>query len=280
MLEEEGYPLIKCNRKRSNKITKSNLIMFSIIKLAKMEDNEICCGLVTRDILQVVDISGTDYIGNVVIRLGQKKIMGQLLMIEADKYDIAVFCLLREMFGLGFPPVLIIEYDCIRYIVTKRRETRGLREDDFYPYTVANREFRFKLAILIYLCKLIGCPLSFNDIRVHNGSPIFWRCNYLGLRKASSVSNDIFMKLFGMSLEHGRRGLMTQFAKTVIDYFRNVDFDTDELRGCLYLRDGIIRYAKGTKIKYKLSRYPRQIEDVIEENYVLLRGNRPFNIFR
>jgi len=66
----------------------------------------------------------------------------------------------------------------------------------------------------------------------------------------------------------------------VINYFRGIDFDSDTVRQCIYLSDSPIRSGKGNKCRYKLSRSPREIEGVIEENLSLLIGPYPFKIFR
>lgn len=248
-----------------------------------MEDNTICCGDIHPFVLDIIGQEDNAYIGNINMKiphLNNLHVAGQIIMIEPITYDIPVFSLLREMFGLSFPMVIIAKYKSCDFIITKRFIPRDLKEDDYYPPTVANRDFRFHLALLVFVCKIIGCALKLNDIKVYNGKPYFWKCKSLGYRKASFINEDAFLKLFGISLEDAKKNKLSQFAREVLEYFNEVDFDTDVLRKCLYMKDDIVRYSKGLRVKYPLSRKPRCIEDVMEENYSTLIGEYPFSIFK
>ena len=88
---------------------KNDLIINIVIKL-KMEDNLIVCGD-TEGIIKIIGMEKNDFVGDVKVWTGREAITGQVIMIEAERYDIAVFSLLREMFGLEFPTVLIATYE-------------------------------------------------------------------------------------------------------------------------------------------------------------------------
>lgn len=242
-------------------------------------------GAIFNDIIRILGIENDKtLIGEVNINLGKDNdnkylITGQLLLIELEIYDIVVFSLLKEMFGIDFPRIRFVKYDHVDYAVIKRFGDRTLELEDYYPATDLNLLFRYNLCLLIYLCKLIGTPFKLNDVRVLNGYPFIWKCNMLGYRNAQTVNEEEFLKLFDIEMKQAKRGIRNPMIEKVIEYFLNIDFDTDYLRGILYLNTEAIRFRKGTKVKYALSRRPKEIEDVIEENYGLLQGPYPFSIF-
>lgn len=231
-------------------------------------------------VITPVVIDGLDIIADVHICLGKHDIRGQIRMMEADKYDMVVFYLIRDMFGLSFPMVGAVRYRGMNYIVVKRFASRILKTADYYPRTKENRDFRFMLGKLIYICKLVGCSFSLKNVEVVDGIPILWRCNGLGYRTTSTINDIDFSYIMGVSKDNLRKGLGNKLAKDIIDDLREVDFDTDILRGYVYLREAEMRFAKGQRKKYPLSRHPRQIAITIEENYGLLLGEYPFNIFK
>jgi hypothetical protein len=243
-------------------------------------------GTIYNDILRIVSWENEKtLIGEVNLNLGKATdnkylIQGQILLIELETYDIIVFSLIREMFGLDFPLVRGITYDCVDYAIVKRFGDRMLEEKDYYPNSELNLIFRYKLGLLIYFCKLVGCPLKLSDVRVYNGCPFLWKCNLLGYRNAGTLDEEEFLKVFGLEMKQAKHGTRNLIIDKIIEYFLEIDFDTDYLRGVLHLSDEMIRYRKGLRVRYELSRRPKEIEDVIEENYGLLQGPNPFAIFK
>jgi|SRR5579885_132521 len=255
-------------------------------------DDPVHLGYVFDDLIQIIGFdpdlhannSNTAMIANVDAKImeGEKIIYratGQVWLIDIDFYDLVVFSELRKMFGFDFPRVAVINYRGVDYITVPRFGDRELRENDYWPHTTENTLFRFNLALIIYFCKLIGCPFNLKDVRVLNGVPFFWKGRSLGYRNTGTVTSIEFEKIFGLSLETLKRGEGNTLSYEVIKYFREVDFDTDVLRGILYVKDSVIRYRKGTRIKYQLTRVPKIIEELIEENHSLLLSEYPFNIF-
>lgn len=242
-------------------------------------------GMIFNDIMRIVGTENDKiFIGEVDFNLGKfsdprYRITGQILLIELETYDIVVFALLREMFGVDFPRIRIGTYEHVNYALMKRVGSRPLELSDYFPATELNLLFRFNLCVLSYMCKLIGAPFKLDDVNVLNGYPFLWKCNMLGYRNASNINDEEFLKLFGLEMAQAKLGERNEMIDRVIEYFLDIDFDTDYLRKILYLSDETIRYRKGIRVKYKLSRLPKQIEDVIEENYGLLQGPYPFSIF-
>jgi len=146
-------------------------------------------------------------------------VRGRLLMIEAETYDIVAFYLLRQLFKLHFPMVVTFEYtnfkpgmighlvpsSGIRYIATKAFDDRALDPADYYPPNEKNLNFRYQLCLIVFFCKLVGCPLSLREIRVFNGLPFFWRANHIGMHNARTVTEEEFSYLFGISTADARR---------------------------------------------------------------------------
>lgn len=249
-------------------------------------------GIIMDDVLKIVGMEGTDIIADVNITLGpgsirRQDIRGQLLMIEIDDtnnyggtYDIVAFSLIREMFGLDFPRIGTITYHGTNYIVCKRFADRPIKLDDYWPNTEANREFRFRLGMIIYFCKLVGCALHLSDVRVLDGYPFYWRCTSMGYKNCHTVTEAEFGRILGFHFSKTSHAFTHYMVRALTQHFTSVDFDTDVLRGHLYLKDDIVRFTKGNKVKYPLSRRPREIENLIEQNYSVLLSSYPFNIFK
>lgn len=244
-------------------------------------DNSLLLGEIYEDSLRVIGSTETATIGDVKVIIGGKKYFGQVLLYLADlyKYDMVVFFLLKEMFGIEYPMVLGITHFQIPYIAVKREFVRDIEEKDYYPHTNENLFTRWHLMKLIYVCRLIGCHLSLSDIRMRNGYPHVWLCNSLGNPRPRTITNAEFEKIFGISSEKAKDGNYTPLIRHLIHDLREYSLDTDELRGILYLRDQEMRYAKGERVRYPLTKRPREIENTIEENWHILDSKRPFSLF-
>jgi hypothetical protein len=261
-------------------------------------DTIINLGPILDDVIDVVDInydlrannSNTALIANMRANIYNKNKptpdriileihLAQFWLIPAESYDLIVFASLRAMFGLEFPRLGIVTYYNQNYILMKRFGDRELEEKDYWPHNTKNFRFRFNLALIVYFCRLIGCPFQLKDVRVLKGIPFYWKCRNLGYRNTTTVSSEEFYKIFGIDLETLKTGAGNCMARAVIKYFREIDFDTDILRGILYVKDSEIRYKKGVRVKYPLTRRPKIVEELIEENYSLLIGEFPYKIF-
>jgi hypothetical protein len=66
----------------------------------------------------------------------------------------------------------------------------------------------------------------------------------------------------------------------VVRYFREVDFDMDTIRECIYLREGAVRSTRGNRSKFPLARGQKQVEKLLTQNHAILRGPFPYRIFR
>lgn len=176
-------------------------------------------GLLTDDMIQIVAQEGAEYIANVDFTLGEGsrhavRITGQVVMFEANHYDIVACALLRELFGLRFPQLIIVNYSgtlgaprfgvpptSCRFVVGRRFPDRELRRSDYDPPTAENDEFRYQLCLLIYFCKFVGCNFSLDKVRVLDGNPFIWRCLIIGHENAQTVSPEDFLLLFGVEME-------------------------------------------------------------------------------
>jgi hypothetical protein len=258
--------------------------MDSIINIGHVFDDVI--GIIGVDYDLHANNSNTALIANISAKILDMKRFGilavyngQAWLIPAESYDLIAFGGLRAMFGFEFPRIAIVTYRDENYIFVKRFGDRELEEKDYWPHTTENCHFRFNLALIVYFCRLVGCPLHLKDVRVLNGIPFIWKGKNLGYRNTTTVNEKEFEKIFGISLKALKTGEGNYMAHAVIEYFRGIDFDTDILRGILYIKDTEIRYRKGMRVKHPLVRKPKVIEELIEENYSLLMGEYPFNIF-
>jgi hypothetical protein len=354
-------------------------------------------GLLTDGMVNIRGRKGCEFIADVDFTVGEGsrhavRVTGQVLMFEANHYDIVAFALLRELFGLRFPQLIIVNYAgslgaghlgapsiACRFVVSKRFTDRELRESDYYPLTPENFEFRYQLCLLIYFCKFVGCNFSLDKVRVMDGYPFFWRCPLIGYAKAQTVSPEEFLLLFGVEMataghiyyspvqsamailekqkisernrimvrseiaylgnnarfvpllsesglgvdhekgsepkieEHLRvlgpygelddeeRSLLASLSDSqlsgtglvainrdlkpsemfekVVKYFREVDFDKDRIRECLYIREGVGRGPRAKLRVFPLSGHNADIAAHLEEKHALLSGYFPFRIF-
>jgi hypothetical protein len=72
-------------------------------------------GLMTDTMVKILTRQGQDFIAEVDFVLGKGTmrpywIHGQLIMIPAETYDMVVFSLLREMYGLDFPKLMVVNF--------------------------------------------------------------------------------------------------------------------------------------------------------------------------
>lgn len=287
-------------------------------------------GRLTEEMVSFVGMDGPDYIASVDFTLGAGskrpfQVKGQLILTEQRTYDMVVFALLREMFGLEFPRLIIVDYfDHIyriagKMIATRRFPDRPLKQIDYFPHTEKNLAFRYQLSLMVFFCKFVGCPFSLRDVRVLDGVPFFWRASSLGSRNAPTITPEEFSMLFGVTPEVARdvfhssnheslsdgdilskKGQLltdddlfsvvtpnvnyseikgTMF-NMVVEFFREVDFDLDAIRSCIYIQENAVRSAVKNKKNFELSRSPREIERVLEENHSILCSAYPFRIFR
>jgi hypothetical protein len=187
-------------------------------------------GLLTDSMVKILTRQGQDFIAEVDFVLGKGTmrpywIHGQLIMIPAETYDMVVFSLLREMYGLGFPKLMIVNFtnfqslvvdgeplwlDNAKFIVSKRFNDRDLRVKDYHPATKKNRTFRFRLCLLIYFCKFVGVDFDLRHVRVINDNgdgkvPFLWRVGPLGHRNAKTVDATMFANLFGVDFDVATR---------------------------------------------------------------------------
>lgn len=291
------------------------------------------CGKLKSDLISGVThlANGKEVIVDINFVLGRGTlrpypIHGRLLLMQAETYDIIAFYLLRQLFKLYFPMIISVKFSnfepwmlCqlipppgIRYIATKIFDDRPLDLADYYPACDKNFQFRYQLCLIIFFCKMVGCPLSLHDIRVLNGYPFFWQATYLGLPNSRTVTESEFSYLFGIPLGDARRvyvgqsrteinastlsdtltskytqhekqeyvNLRSPMFDEVIKYFREVGFEPDLVRACLYIRENPVRSSTGNRAKFKLSIPHAKILKLIEENCSLLSGPYPFKVFR
>lgn len=242
-------------------------------------NNDIFWGRVYNDILQIKSANTSNCVAKIELVLGRKRYYGLINMTELEYYDTAVLFLIKQLFDIQCIEMGIIDYHHVNYLVTPHILFSHIKESDYNPPTLENCQFRFKLAKLIYLFKLIGTEFNINNVLAHDGLPYYQHITNMGFRKSRTINKDMFKLLFGIEDHRISYDKLNKFSKTIIDHFRSCDFDTDVLRGILYLTNDFLKWAKGKRVKYKLSRRPRSIEDVIEENYSLLNGEYPFAIF-
>lgn len=293
-------------------------------------DHPCVAGLMDDKMVKVlgcIDTAFKELVADVNYTIGEStsrphKVIGQILMLEREKYDIVAFALLREMFGFPFPKVMIVNYttlsQCnvpigpgVKYIILKRLSDLPLKVEDYYPATENNFLFRYQLCLIVYFCKFVGCSFSLSDVRVMNGVPYFWKATSIGFKSCSTITEEEFSYLFGIDIDKAKlifvsethnikySGLVTDsviinepspeftldnykgtMLDMVITYFRNIDFDLDVIRQCLYIKENPVRSSTGNRIKFPLSRNPRFTASLLEEHHSLLCGPFPFKIFR
>lgn len=244
-----------------------------------MENHEIILGSIFDDIIQIVRKENNDIIAYFNIIIGKERYDGYARMVEAETYDILVFYLLKTLFEFDFPITLCVNYKNIDYIVCKNFIEEDLKEKYYYPNSENNYWLRLELAKLIFLCKFVGCSVDLNQIKLVKGFPTFWKCASLGVKNCKTINDNEFFKIFGLTLKEMKSGKRNKLVNEVLEHFNSINFDTDVLRGYLHLHNQELKRTKGHKVKFKLSRRPREIEDVIEQNYSLFIGENPFNIF-
>lgn len=181
-------------------------------------------GLLTDSMVKVVAEDKGDLIADVNFVLGERslrpyQVRGQIRMIYPNDYDIVAFYLLRQMYGLYFPPIMVVNYDSshyvkmgdmyvqmsgVNYIVCKQYADRQLQPDDYYPPTEKNFMLRYNLCLLTFFCRFVGVNFSLSDVRVLNGFPFIWRVSGLGYRNAKTITNEEFCYLFGFDKNEAR----------------------------------------------------------------------------
>jgi hypothetical protein len=176
-------------------------------------------GLLTDEMIRVVhrDQQNKEWLGEVDIRWGQNsmrpyRVKGQLHMLFIETYDILVFGLLRELFGIGYPSVTVADYrplfvgdgDFIKgrpyqnpVALIKKMDDRPIAESDYWPVTDENMLFRYRLGILVIFCKIVGAPFVLNSVRVQKGIPFLWRVDNIGIKSAVTLNRHQFSDLFG-----------------------------------------------------------------------------------
>ena len=183
--------------------------------------HECVAGTMTETMVKILTREGQDFIAEVDFVLGKGSmrpywIKGQIIMIPSETYDMVVFSLLRAMYGLDFPKLLIVKFtnfgplvvdgqpmtmDGARFIVGKRFNDRALRVKDYYPLTSKNYEFRYRLCLLIYFCKFVGVDFDLQNVRVLEKVPFIWRVGALGGRNAKTIDAKLFSLLFRVDMD-------------------------------------------------------------------------------
>lgn len=183
--------------------------------------HECVAGTLTETMIKILTRDGQDFIAEVDFTLGKGTmrpywIRGQIIMIPAETYDMLVFSLLRAMYGLDFPKLLMVKFtnfgplvvdgqpmtmDGARFIVSKRFNDRELRVKDYFPLTKKNYEFRFRLCLLIYFCKFVGTDFDLRYVRVMEKVPFMWRIGAMGARNAKTVDPKLFSLLFRVDMD-------------------------------------------------------------------------------
>lgn len=183
--------------------------------------HECVAGTLTETMVKILTRDGQDFIAEVDFTLGKGTmrpywIKGQIIMIPAETYDMIVFSLLRAMYGLDFPKLLVVKFtnfgplvvdgqpmtmDGARFIVSKRFNDRELRVKDYFPLTKKNYEFRFRLCLLIYFCKFVGADFDLRYVRVMEKVPFIWRIGALGGRNAKTIDPKLFALLFRVDMD-------------------------------------------------------------------------------
>lgn len=148
-------------------------------------------------------------------------VQGQLTLIPQLQYDTIAFSLLREYFGFEFPRALLVSHPVTcpvakelqgvygpyvirfgHFAAVKKFDDRELKLSDYYPYTDSNFLFRYRLCLIVYLCKFMGCDFNLTDVRVieQEGEmiPYIWKCQALGYSRAKTVTKEEFARLFRM----------------------------------------------------------------------------------
>jgi len=141
------------------------------------------------------------------------RVRGAMHMVPLQTYDLLVFSLLKGMFGMDYPNVMVADYrrnfvgdntaDVVGkpYVtpvaLVKKMDDRQLVEADYSPATDKNSLFRYRLGILVMFCRLVGVLFSYEMVRVQFGIPYLWRVNSIGNKKAATINRQQFKELFG-----------------------------------------------------------------------------------
>jgi hypothetical protein len=284
-------------------------------------------GLLTDDMIKVLNYNHKEIIARVSFDLaeGTSKsymIEGIVKLQQTETFDSVAFALLRELYDMPFPQLLIVNYYGCPHIMSKLYDDRALKKDDYYPLTLENFMFRYKLCQIIFFCKFVGCSISLADIRVFNEIPYLWDINSIGYKRCSTISVDEFTLLFGVSPDvanhifnsplhayydegeidleavKSQKGIISDSMVTdmetpnikfsdlrytifssVVEYFRTIPYDKDIIRQCIYIRGERVREVKGNRTIFPMTRKPRDISALIEQNFALIHSNYPYRIF-
>lgn len=290
-------------------------------------------GLLNDEMIRVVhrQEDGREGLGEVDIRWGRGtarpyRVKGLFHMIFIETYDILVFSLLRGMFGLEYPNVLVADYRP-EYIgdpeniklrpylnpvaLVKKMDDRELQESDIWPPSEKNYLMRFRLGVLVLFCRVVGAAFFLGNVRVQNGIPYIWRVHKVGEKKALTLSKKQFADLFGFKVEQLNKdenyripgiddpsinAVMTRIVDRIrkkqefqasmpplfdlaVRYLKECDFDLDVLRELVHLRENPVRGRLSSKGRLKLALPVAQILANIEENYSILDGPSPLDLF-
>lgn len=208
-------------------------------------------GLLTDEMIKIVskDPLEKERVCEVDIKWGQNtlrpyRVKGQFNMISIETYDILVFSLLRDLFGLGYPSVLVTDYRPVfigdgsdikkrPYLkpvaMIKKLEDREMVEKDYWPPTDENIMFRYRLGIIVIFCKIVGTPFYLANVRVQKGIPYLWRVTEIGVKHAMTINRSQFADLFGFK------------EQDLFRYYNKTELSPDEMPFDSYLIELAVR---------------------------------------
>jgi len=203
-------------------------------------DDPCFVGDVDDNLLVVIQgpLNGINYVGSIDVVYGKGTmrpycIVGQFIMIEALDYDIVAFYLLRCLYKIDYPTIMVISYTTRHpglspvgalfskrdMIIVKRIFESTVLPMEYTPATQHNALFRFNLAVVIFFCRFVGVPVSMEDICVNEGVPYLWRPKAMGVKNAKTITPDQFHRLFDIPWDEAGN-----------IYFKNDDGETKPLK--------------------------------------------------
>jgi hypothetical protein len=260
-------------------------------------------------------VISTDYIYGAKSK-NPHRVSALMDLTDIETFDSIIFGLIREHYKLDFPKVMFMTYMHNGTTYPKRAilqfEHLPIRRDMFFPHTEDNYTFRFNMALIIFLAKLMGVPLNLTDIRIVNGIPTFWNTHVMGMRTAKTLESSELAGIFDVSIsqwkliENGKYPKKLTHSRVienindtafdtdgingyletdtmmerVISYMRDIQLGLPLLRKMIYLRENEIVNIRSGNQKYPTYLHPRVIIETININQGILMSAKPFDIFR
>tara|TARA_R110002072_G_scaffold45565_6_gene126944 strand:- start:190 stop:1101 length:912 start_codon:yes stop_codon:yes gene_type:complete len=246
-----------------------------------------------------------------------KFLKGELELRDIDGFDVLVFSLFRSHYNMNSPKILFMNYFHMSVTYAKMVKVhfndRAMISQDYYPATGRNYLFRFTLAYIIVVCKMLGVPVDATSIRIWQGIPFIWDTTIIGHRRSKTFDDNILGKVFGVDAgvwslifqgkypkeyvyhrvkehdldiyaddESDKNSKLdpTSMMAEIVELIRSVPLPLPTIRKYVYLRENEMPSHRNVGQKFKTNKNPLDIIETITINHGIILGAQPYDIFR